>query len=150
MSNLVGAEVFIDRPAPPAAQRRESVQGRAYTIQDVPGRGKGVVAARRIRQGEILMVDVPAVLVSMAVLAELKPHLRRRLIKKALEGLPAETRQKVEGLQRGEGQGVDALLGTNTESVMLGEGEEAEVHVGLFAELAVSFSWTRYLPVIEG
>lgn len=139
MANLIGMDVFTDQPAPPAAQKRDRL-GRAYVIKDIPGRGKGVVAARKIRQGEILMVDTPAVLVSMAVLAEMKPHLRRRVMKRALEQVPEETKRKIDGLQRGSGQGVDGIFGTNTESVVIGEGkEDGEVHVGLFAELAVSF-----------
>lgn len=34
----------------------------AFSVQDMPGRGKGVVAARRIRRGEVVFVDYATVL----------------------------------------------------------------------------------------
>ncbi|CAK7236078.1 hypothetical protein SBRCBS47491_009513 [Sporothrix bragantina] len=37
-------------------------QGNAFVVQDIPGRGKGVVAARKIRKGEVVFVDYATVL----------------------------------------------------------------------------------------
>ncbi|KJR87495.1 uncharacterized protein SPSK_01700 [Sporothrix schenckii 1099-18] len=51
-------------PAPPELARNASL---AYTVVDVPGRGKGVVATRRIRQYEAFMVDYAALAVDLRV-----------------------------------------------------------------------------------
>ncbi len=81
------------------------------------------------------MVDVPAVLVGVSFLADMKPHHRRRILKQAISQLPEETRSRVRGLHRGSSEyEVDAILGPNSNTVMVAEGE---VHVGLFTEAAV-------------
>jgi len=85
------------------------------------------------------MVDLPAVLVSMEFLAGNKAHHRRRLMKRAMEQLPRETRERIERLARGGAKHeVDAIFGTNTNTVVMGDGSLA---VGLFLEVAVSFSF---------
>ncbi len=133
-SHLVGAEAFSDKPLPLASQRRGS-QEPSYEIVPVQGKGRGVVARRRIRRGEILMVDVPALLVGISFLADTKPHHRRRLLKQALGQLPRETRENVYGLHRSSSKyEVDAILGPNSNTVMIA-GDE--VHIGLFPSIAV-------------
>ncbi|KAL1836193.1 hypothetical protein VTJ49DRAFT_5460 [Mycothermus thermophilus] len=126
-------DAFVDKPKPLAAVRRESL-GPAYEVRPVPGKGQGVVATRRIRAGEIVMVDVPAVLIQIAFLADTKPHHRRRILKQAINQLPEETRNKVYQLHRGSAKyEIDAILGPNSNTVMLAE---TEVHVGVFPEVA--------------
>lgn len=102
----------------------------------------GVIAARNIKRGEIIMTDHPAILIGTSFLANSKPHHRRRVLKQAIRQLPEGTRKKVESLQRGkEEYEVDALLGPNANTVLLGEEGGGQVHVGLFAETAV---WSSY------
>lgn len=124
-----------------------------YRITDVKGKGQGVVATKPIKQGHIIMVDVPVLLVSQEFLRktgkEGKGHLRRRMVKRGLEQLPESMRRKVMGLQKGPGMyEVDALLGINVKglggvgSSALGllEDEEwfkGEERTGLFTEVAV-------------
>lgn len=133
-AHLVGVDAFSDKPDPLAAQHRASL-GPAYEVVAIPGKGQGVVAKRRIRMGEIVMVDVPAVLIAISFLAEMKPHHRRRILKQAIKQLPEETRNEVYGLHRSSGpHEVDAILGPNSNTVMLAEDE---VHVGLFPKAAV-------------
>jgi len=82
------------------------------------------------------MVDVPAVLASLSFLADTKAHHRRRILKQAINQLPEETRSRVYGLYRDPSKyEIDAILGPNSNTVMLAE---EEVHVGLFTEVAVS------------
>ncbi|KAK4149185.1 SET domain-protein 5 [Chaetomidium leptoderma] len=131
-SNLVGVEAFADRPIPLAAQHRDSL-GPGYEIRPIQGKGQGVVARRRIRRGEIIMVDIPAVLIGISFLADTKPHHRRRILKQAINQLPEETRHKVHALYRSSAQHeVDAILGPNANTIMV----EDEVHVGLFTKAA--------------
>jgi hypothetical protein len=135
-AHLVGMDAFSDKPNPPAAQHRASL-GPAYEVVPVPGKGQGVVAKRRIRMGEIVMVDVPAVLIAISFLAETKPHHRRRMLKQAIRQLPEETRNSVYGLHKSSSQHeVDAILGPNSNTVMLAEDQ---VHVGLFPKVAVCY-----------
>ncbi|KAK4222034.1 hypothetical protein QBC38DRAFT_539844 [Podospora fimiseda] len=135
-SHLIGIGSFNDEPLPLAAQRRESL-GPAYKIVPVEGKGMGVVSARHIKRGEIIMMDYPAVLIGTSFLANSKPHHRRRILKKAIKQLPEGTRKKVEGLSRGkEEYEVDAILGPNANTVLVGEEGGGQVHVGLFAETA--------------
>jgi hypothetical protein len=109
--------------------------GHAYEILSIQGKGQGVVATREIRRGEIIMVDVPAVLIGISFLADTKPHHRRRLIKQAMTQLPEETRSKIYNLYRSSSKyEIDAILGPNSNTVMVAEDE---VHVGVFAEVAV-------------
>jgi hypothetical protein len=139
-SQLIGLEAFEDKPLPLAAQLRDSL-GPAYEITSIQGKGKGVVATRGIRRGEIIMVDVPAVLIGISFLADTKPHHRRRLINQAMAQLPEKTRNKVYGLHRSASKyEIDALLGPNSNTVMIADDE---VHVGLFAEASVCFEVLR-------
>jgi hypothetical protein len=133
-ANLIGMDAFVDKPSPLQATKRESL-GPAYEVRQVPGKGYGVIATRRIKAGEIVMVDFPAVLIEIAFLADTKPHHRRRILKQAINQLPEETRNKVYQLHRGSSKyEVDAILGPNTNTVVIAE---SEVHVGLFPEVAV-------------
>ncbi|KAK3338597.1 hypothetical protein B0H65DRAFT_479552 [Neurospora tetraspora] len=168
-SHLLGLGVFEDRPPPwkwirQSSRSRSNEQQRtnlAYRIINVAGKGKGVVATRPIKQGEIIMVDYPALLISEEFLRETgregKGHLRRRMVKRAIEQLPEITREKVWGLMRGPGKyEVDAIMGVNLKGLegvgsgansalaLLeeprteehGESYAAEGVMGLFAEVA--------------
>ncbi|EAA28732.2 SET domain-containing protein [Neurospora crassa] len=154
-ANLLGIGALDDDPAPWASHVRKQRET-PYQITDVKGKGKGVVATRSIKQGEILMVDVPALLISEEFLRETeregKGHLRRRMVKRGLEQLPESTRRKVLELQKGSGSyEIDAILGINlkglggdrseTDSALaLLEEQELQEHgegmMGLFAEVA--------------
>ncbi|KAK4445458.1 hypothetical protein QBC34DRAFT_472363 [Podospora aff. communis PSN243] len=132
MSNLVSVSAFDDRPAPLAAAKREAL-GPTYKITPVEGKGLGLIATRKIKRGEIIMVDYPAVLMSMEYLASSKAHHRRRLMRKAMEQLPGETREGIDALQRGKGgHEVDRIFGVNTYTV----GMEGGLYVGLFLGVA--------------
>lgn len=133
-SHLIGIDALSDRAPPLAARHRASLEP-AYEVRTVQGKGKGVVATRRIRMGEIIMVDVPTVLIGISFLADTMPHHRRRLIKQAMKQLPEETQSRIYGLHRSSAKyEVDAILGPNSNTIMLADDE---VHVGLFTEAAV-------------
>ena len=155
-ANLLGMGVLDDAPAPwkwTGSSRVGTTVNKPYRITVVKGKGLGVVATRAIRQGEIIMVDVPALLVSEEFLRETgregKGHLRRRMVKRGLEQLPESMRRKVMVLQRGPGEyEVDAILGVNLKGLgdlgnsalgLLEEQgtEDGEEMMGLFTEVAV-------------
>lgn len=130
-AHLIGIGSLSDRPPPLVARGREQ----PYRIVPVEGKGKGVVATRAIRRGEIIMIDVPAVIIGLSFLADTKAHHRRRILKQAIKQLPEETRSSIYDLYRSPGPyEVDAILGPNSNTVMVAE---TEVHVGLFTKVAV-------------
>jgi len=133
-ADLIAQGAFIDRPDPPAAVKRQAGKP-AYRVVDVLGKGKGVVAARKVKRGEIVMVDFPSVLISTGFIVETKPHHRRRLMKAAFNQLPEDTKEAVYGLRKGaEKHLVDQIVGTNSNGVELGE---EEGFVGVFVKVAV-------------
>jgi hypothetical protein len=134
-AHVLGLGALWDEPPPVPLGKGVSAPELSYQVVPVDGKGMGVIATRRIRRGEIIMVDLPAVLIGLEFLADTKPHHRRRILKQAFKQLPAETQNKVYGLHRGTSQyEVDSILGPNSNTVVLAEGE---VHVGLFTEAAV-------------
>ncbi|KAK4209631.1 hypothetical protein QBC37DRAFT_323700 [Rhypophila decipiens] len=131
-AHLVGLEAFNDRPARLEAAKRDAVP--AYEIVELEGRGKGAVATRDIRRGEIIMVDVPALLVGTEFLHDVRAHHRRRLIKQAINRLPGKTRDEVWSLSRNNGEyEIDAIMGANANSVAISDNG---IHVGIFPKVS--------------
>lgn len=138
--DLVGADALESRPYYGGSRTRNFTAGPlngAYTVKPSPGKGLGVMAARKIEQFEIIMLDLPAMLLSKAFLEDAPPLLRRRLIRRGLSQLPEATQEKVYALDKTTGgEELDAILGTNTISLSLGMNE---LHLGLYPELSVRF-----------
>jgi hypothetical protein len=141
-AEAVANDPYEDRPRYGGSGKRSwttgpivTKDGPAYTIGKTPGKGLGVLASRKIRQGEILMLDFPAILVGKKFLEDVQPKLRRRLLKRGISQLPQETQDKVFSLAKSTGgEPIDDILGTNTCSLGLGD----EVMLGLYPEVAVS------------
>ncbi|KAK4184246.1 hypothetical protein QBC35DRAFT_441840 [Podospora australis] len=136
-SNLLSLGSMQDGPLFSVYAQNRELKGKPYKIAPVEGKGLGVVATRKIKRGEIIMTDYPALLIGTGFLANTKPHIGRRMLKQAIKQLPEGTRRKVEGLQRGQERfEVEAILGPNSNTVSIGEEPGERVHVGLFAEAA--------------
>lgn len=130
LSEPAVSPLFRPRPVPDA-----------YRIVDIPGRGKGVVAARKLKRGEIFMVEYPALLLGVSFLHDAKAHHRRRLVKRGVVQLPADTRKGVYELYRKKGgYALDDILAPNAVSVQV---TEEEGFMGLFLEFSVSWSLVR-------
>lgn len=144
-ADTVGADALEDRPFYGGSRQRVFVPGPvagangtgpSYAVQQTPGKGLGAVARRKIRQGEILMLDFPALIVGKKFLEDTQPRLRRRVLRRAIAQLPAATQDKVFALSKSTGgEELDDILGTNTCSIKLGTNE---MHLGLFPEVSVS------------
>lgn len=107
-----------------------------YKIVEIPGKGKGMVATRKIKKGEIFLVDYPSVLIGVPFLQDVQAHHRRRLVKKGIERLSGEMRQAVHALARKGGNYLlDDIFAVNAVSVPLGE-EEGDQAMGLFGEFS--------------
>ncbi|CAK7226248.1 hypothetical protein SBRCBS47491_006167 [Sporothrix bragantina] len=136
-ADVISADALEDRPHYGGSRQRKFSPGpvnNAYTVKPTPGKGLGVVATRKIAQGEIAMLDLPALLLSKAFLEDAAPLPRRRLIRRGLSQLPAATQERVYALSTSTGGDVvDAILGTNTISLTLGMNQ---MHLGLYPELS--------------
>jgi hypothetical protein len=114
---------------------------RPYEVRDVPGKGKGAVATRRIAKGMAVLVEGVRVLAGVEYPAEVGRGEVRGLLGEAVGrlGEPGE----VLGLVRGSGKGdnrdgvggvVEDIMVTNSFGVVVG-GKE---YMGLFVDAAVS------------
>ncbi|KAG7110450.1 SET domain-containing protein 5 like [Verticillium longisporum] len=112
-------------------------KGPSYAVRDLPGRGKGVIAQRTIRQGEILMLDHPAVLVASDFSSQMQPEMRETFFRRALSQLPRDTQKRLVNLARSDGADpltpVYDIVTTNTCGVFLGDNV---AHIGLFPEVS--------------
>ncbi|KAF6813882.1 A/G-specific adenine glycosylase [Colletotrichum plurivorum] len=111
-------------------------QGPSYAVKDIPGKGKGVVARRDIRIGEVFMLDYPVILAHRGLLDSLGPDYRQKFFPAAIEQLPETAREKVMALARisaDKSNYAEDILTTNACGVFLGG---TESHVGLFPEVS--------------
>jgi hypothetical protein len=119
----------------------------SYEVMEIQDKGKGAVARRLIRRAEVLMVDFPALLISRAYVDAVNGNERRRMMKIAIDQLPEMTRKSVWALARSAGgHAVDDIVSTNTCMVFLGDKES---HLGLFAEVSVSYDSFKLLNVSD-
>lgn len=111
----------------------------AYEVRDLPGKGKGVIAARRIEKGEVLMLDYPAILAAADFASAAWTKTQERLLQVAVSQLPRQTQRMVLDLARSQtdldsDMVVGDVFATNTCSVVLGNGVR---YLGLFPEVSV-------------
>jgi len=110
-----------------------------YEVEDIPGKGKGVIASRRIRRGEVIMVEFPKLLVNLEFLKTFKPPQRQPILQKAVEQLP-DSEAIFSLAQSTGGHQVEDVMRTNTFTVPVSKQD----HISLFPRISVGF-----LPVIE-
>ncbi|SPO00215.1 uncharacterized protein DNG_03062 [Cephalotrichum gorgonifer] len=107
--------------------------GPAYEVQDIPGKGKGVIASRTIRRREVFMVDYPLLMVEGALIEGMDLAGRRGVLQGLVAGLGDEGRGRMLALARsgGEDEAMDLFV-TN------GCGVEVwgRMHTGVFPEVA--------------
>ncbi|KAF2840497.1 SET domain-containing protein, partial [Patellaria atrata CBS 101060] len=103
----------------------------AYVVQDIPGKGKGVVAQRKIRRGEMFMVDFPVLVAGVKFPEVLSVRQGSELIKWAVMQLPRP--ELVLELGRSVGGGVvEDVLKTNVFALEI----EGTPHMALYPEIS--------------
>ncbi|KAI1409834.1 SET domain-containing protein [Hypoxylon sp. FL1857] len=102
----------------------------AFTIKDVPGKGKGLVAQRQIRKWDVVLVDYPAMLAHMDLFDIVGDETRQDLLERALKQLSEKQQGELLSLARSHGgEPIEDILRTNIFGVELG----IEIpHLGLF------------------
>lgn len=111
-------------------------RGPAYEVVDVPGKGKGAIASRKIAKGEVFMVDYPILMMEGALMAGMNPASRRGILSRAVDGLGDGGRERVFELARsaeGEDEILDVFVTNGCGVEVWGKG-----HTGLFPDVAVS------------
>ncbi|KAI1212021.1 SET domain-containing protein [Annulohypoxylon truncatum] len=101
-----------------------------FTIEDVSGKGKGLIAQRSIRKWDIVLVDHPALLAHMDMFDVVGSEIRQDILEQSLKQLPEEQREEIWLLDRSMGgEPIEDILRTNIFGVELG----LEIpHLGLF------------------
>ena len=110
-------------------------QNSSYEIKELPGRGKGAVATRKISRWEVVMVGFPAIMAQMDFLDVMSEEQAEEVLEVVANRLPKETREVIFGLAKSSGGDplVDVLL-TNIFGLDINE----IWHMGLFLEGSVS------------
>lgn len=107
-----------------------------YTIAELPGRGKGVVARRRIAKWDVVLVDSPALVAPADFLERFTVARRREVLQRAIDQLPSHQRVEIERelAATGDGERIFDVLKTNIFNVDIA----GVSHIGLFPLGAVS------------
>ena len=109
--------------------------GEAYAIVDVPGRGKGVVAARTIRKWETFMVDYAVMMVDVEFAVDLPARRGYELLARAVEGLGNPGSIRGLGMSNGLARDpVENILRTNAFRAVVG----GELHMAVYPVVSVS------------
>ncbi|CAK7216870.1 hypothetical protein SEUCBS140593_003009 [Sporothrix eucalyptigena] len=123
-----------DLPKLPYATTKK---GLAYEIVDLPGRGKGVIATRKIKQYEAFMVDYAALAVDLKVAETVAREDGYELLSKAAEQVSPELSEKVHSLAQTSTAAkhpIENVLRSNAFHTALGA--EGDGHMALFPDLS--------------
>ena len=110
-----------------------------YEMRDIAGKGKGLVATRKISRGQAFMVDYAAVVADKEFSSRVKRAQGRKLLKEAIRRLPSA--KQVLSLARSSSDpdnvpAFEDVMKTNSFNVEIaGKG-----YMALFPQIAVSFS----------
>jgi len=106
-----------------------------YTVRDIPGKGKGLFAARRIARGEVFLEDYPSVLADVEFPGRVRRDQGQLLLQRAIEQLGQA--EEVLSLARSSTAGApvqEDVMRTNTFGITLGE----RSRMALFPKISVS------------
>ncbi|KAK4448780.1 SET domain-containing protein 5 [Podospora aff. communis PSN243] len=99
------------------------LENRAFEVRDVPGKGKGAIATRLIRAGEVLIRESPAILNIPQLPKGVLPAQVGGMFELAVKQLPERQQKRVVGLSRGDaddggvdmsGDAINRVLNTNS------------------------------------
>jgi len=106
-----------------------------WEIVDIPNKGKGVVATRKIREGGLLMRDSAVVIGMLRPPSTVATPHRQILLSRAFQQLPKKQQDEVMALATSKGGPIlDDIMGTNIFGISLA-GREG--HMGLFPLISV-------------
>lgn len=107
-----------------------------YELREIPGKGIGVVATRRINRGEVVLSDAAAVISMMDPPRGIVATHKRILTQKAYLQLGAKGQRQIAELSGAEDGGVEGIFNSNMFTIVLAGRQK---HRGLFPEVSVGF-----------
>lgn len=105
-----------------------------YELREIPGKGIGVVATRRIRRGEVVLSDTAAVISMLNPPRGILAAHKKVLAEKAYGQLGEEGQELISALSGGERGGVEGIFNANMFTISLAGWEK---HRGLFPKVSV-------------
>ncbi|KAH8899830.1 SET domain-containing protein [Thozetella sp. PMI_491] len=119
----------VDRYHPSSYMDSRNHLNLTYDVEDLPGRGKGVIARRTIPQWSVVMAGWPAIVLPMEYQRYFSLHQRRALLGRAVRQLPKEQQTTILSLARSTGgELIEDILKTNIFGIEL----DGVPHMGLF------------------
>ena len=110
----------------------EQLESSLWEVKDVPGKGKGVVARRDIKPGEVIMVDYPIVAASMPFTGDVSLDQGNQLLHLAISQLPKPS--LFHDLSHSTG---DRVIEDTIKTNNFGININLNPHMGLFPKISV-------------
>ncbi|KAK0669212.1 hypothetical protein QBC41DRAFT_224471 [Cercophora samala] len=131
------ASWFLDLPLPKPS---DGVEGEKYKVVTIPGKGKGVIATKEIKQWEEIILDYATLVVDVAFTVEVNALRGYRLLHKAVEQMGDGGNGVMElGKSSEHAQDVvENVLRTNAFSTRVGEGD----FMAVYPTVSVSFCFS--------
>lgn len=134
-------EVLLASDALTKAPSPAEPTDRPYEIRDIPGKGKGVVATRKIPRGTVLMVEHAAVIADMVFPVRVRRVLGREMLRRAMSRVGKEGEEAILDLARSshmpmEVPAAEDVMKTNAFTVKVA----GKNQMALFPRVAVCFA----------
>ena len=107
-----------------------------YDVRDIHGKGKGVIAKRRIAKGDVIMLNAPAIVASARIPVYATPAQGAELFRTAVEMLDPATKKSVLSLDGGADAGIDGVVEKNAFSCRFEDAGAGDDYLCLFAEVS--------------
>jgi len=104
-----------------------------YKLAEIPGKGLGLVATRKIKRAEVFQVGLPAIIQDDQVLQEVSHNDRLRLLRRAFRQLP-DSNRALSLAKAKTGSLYEKVIRANGFEVMIG----GKKHTSLYPEISVS------------
>ncbi|CAI4211356.1 unnamed protein product [Parascedosporium putredinis] len=135
----VGRGARVESAAAPAAKvSPKPTKGIKYRLKEIPGKGIGLIATRRIRRKEVFLTDLPSLFIDSRLetladqaVADFEED-RKALYNFGVESLGGKDRVLALSGSRSSFEGIDNIFKSNSFLVATDEGN----HNGLFPEVA--------------
>jgi hypothetical protein len=138
LAKLTSSHTFarLHRGGEDEEDEEEEEEEEPHTVRDIPGKGKGLFATRRIPRGEVLMEDYPSVLADVEFPGRVRREQGRLLLERAIGQLGQA--DEVLALARSSTAGAavqEDVMRTNTFGLTIGE----RSRMALFPRISVGW-----------
>ncbi|KAI1484835.1 hypothetical protein F5X96DRAFT_662733 [Biscogniauxia mediterranea] len=117
----------------PGVSESDSATPPPFYLEEVPGKGIGLVANRTIHKGEIIMVRSPTLVAHWGLLVRMEKGARDALYDSAMGKLPTARREEFMSQM---GEGVHGKIETNCFQLYVDGGKKGSSHLGCYPEIS--------------